>query len=173
VSTNLICPDCGGVIGSAEPGVAVCTCFAKPEESFDVGEHSSERSLSDTEAVAELTKRCFKCGANVAGHRRFKDSRGYLCVECNRKEMEAEKEGTAACAECGRRVKPTGLVEFRGLMICKLCKNDHTDAERKKVKLVSSKNFDEQEKKSVKTLAILLGILAVLMIVGWFKMRHG
>ena len=174
MATKLICPDCGGVLGSAEPGVSSCTCF-KSEASAPPGldepgfaKPTIEESLSDTHPVETLSKTCFKCGADVAGKKRYKDSRGYLCADCNRAEIKAEKAGTTPCAECGRRVKEAGLIEFRGMRICKLCLAELRDADKKKIKLVSSKNFETQDKKTLKILILVMLILAILMVVGHF-----
>jgi hypothetical protein len=179
LSTKLICPECGGVLGPAEPGVSSCTCFksgSSPPALDQAGLDESgfakptvEESLSDTHPVETVSKTCFKCGADVAGKKRYKDSRGYMCADCNRAEVQAEKAGTTPCAECGRRVKDAGLVEFRGMRICKLCIAELRDADKKKIKLVSSKNFEAQDKRTLKILILIMLILAVLMVVGHFK----
>ena len=165
MTTKLTCPDCGGVLGSPEPGVSTCTCFKS--ESF--AQPSVEQSLSDTHPVETLSKVCFKCGADVAGKKRYKDSRGYMCAECNKAEIAAEKAGTAQCAECGRRVKEAALTEFRGMRICKLCIVALRDADKKKVKLVSGKNFEAQDRKTLKILIVIMLILAGFMIYSHFK----
>jgi len=168
VATKLTCPDCGGVLGPAEPGESACICFKN--ESY--AQQSMEESLSDTHPVETLSKICFKCGADVAGKKRYKDSRGYMCADCNRTEIDAEKAGTALCQECGRRVKEGALTDFRGARICKLCLTELRDADKKKIKLVSGKNFEAEEKKSLKTLIIILIVLGVFCILGFFKARH-
>lgn len=167
VTEKLTCPDCGGVLGPAEAGESACNCFKA--ESFALP--SMEQSLSDTQPVETLSKVCFKCGADVAGKRRYKDSRGYLCADCNRAEVEAEKAGTIPCGNCGRRVKEVGLIEFRGMRICKLCVAELRDADKKKIKLISGKNFEAQDKKTLKVLVIILIVLAGFIVLGYFKSR--
>jgi len=118
--------------------VASCTCFNASSPDLDETgfaqpspEPTIEQQLNDTHPVETLSKLCFKCGADVAGKKRYKDSRGYMCADCNRAEIEAEKAGTTPCAECGRRVKDAGLVEFRGSRICKLCLAELRDADKR------------------------------------------
>jgi DNA-directed RNA polymerase subunit RPC12/RpoP len=181
LDTKLTCPDCGGVLGPAEPGVSPCTCFKS--ESFsdpnldpglgrdDFGRAAVEPSLSDTHPVETLTKRCFKCGADVVGKKRYKDSRGYMCADCNRAEIDAEKAGTTLCPECGRRVKDAALVEFRGMRICKLCIAEQRDADKKKIRVISGKNFEAQDRRTLKILIIVMIVLAVFMVMSYFKSR--
>jgi DNA-directed RNA polymerase subunit RPC12/RpoP len=168
LSTKLTCPDCGGVLGVAEPGESSCSCFKAESISLADASSASEAggqpTLNDTQAVETLSKVCFKCGANVVGKKRYKDSRGYMCADCNKAEIAAEKEGTARCAECGRRVKEAGLVEFRGVRMCKLCISELRDAEKKKIKPISSQNFDAQEKKNIWRMVILLIILGFFIV---------
>lgn len=116
-----------------------------------------------------VSKFCFKCGADVAGKKRYKDSRGYICADCNRAEVESEKAGTTPCAECGRRVKDGGLVEFRGARICKLCLAELRDADKKKIKVISGKSFEAQDRRTLKILIVIMIILAIFMVVGFFK----
>jgi hypothetical protein len=170
VATKLTCPDCGGLLGPPEPGVSSCTCFkddAFSEPGFS--EPSVERSLSDTHPVETLSKLCFRCGADVAGKKRYKDSRGYMCAECNKAEIAAEKAGTAQCGECGRRVKEASLTDYRGTRTCKLCMVAVRDAEKKKIKVVSGKNFEAQDRRSLKMLVVIMILLAIVIIYSHFK----
>jgi len=166
------------VLGPPEPGVASCTCFNASSPDLDETgfaqpspEPTIEQQLDDTHPVETLSKLCFKCGADVAGKKRYKDSRGYMCADCNRAEIEAEKAGTTPCAECGRRVKDAGLVEFRGSRICKLCLAELRDADKKKIKIVSGKNFEAQDKRNLKILIVIALILLFFMVLSYFKSR--
>ena len=153
--------------------MARCTCFPdQPEAGLDdtaFAKPTVEETLNDTHPVETLTKSCFKCGADVVGKKRYKDSRGYMCADCNRAEVQAEKAGTTPCAECGRRVKDAGLVEFRGARICKLCLAELRDADKKKIKVISGKTFEAQDRRTLKILIVIMILLAILMVVGHFK----
>jgi DNA-directed RNA polymerase subunit RPC12/RpoP len=174
LDTKLTCPDCGGALGPAEPGVAPCTCFqsrtlAEDEASFNNAEQHGADTLNDTQHVETLSKSCFKCGANVAGKKRYKDSRGYMCADCNKAEIAAEKAGTTKCPECGRRLKETGLVEFRGQRMCKFCMNELRDADKKKIKVISGKNYDNQDRKTLKILIVIMILLALVIVYSHFR----
>ena len=184
MATKLICPDCGGVLGEAEEGEAACVCFKDQahaaaahddQKDLDLSSetYSGEATLNDTQPVEVVTKVCCKCGADVRGRKRYKDSRGYLCAECNEKEIIAEREGTALCAECGRRVRVTALNDFRGSMMCKLCQIEIRDADKKRIKVVSSKNFASEDKRTLKIAIGVLAVLAFFMLLSAIKiMRH-
>jgi predicted RNA-binding Zn-ribbon protein involved in translation (DUF1610 family) len=168
VATKLTCPDCGGVLGPAEPGESSCTCFQSQSFSQPT---TGEESLSDTQPVETLTKVCCKCGTDVAGKKRYKDSRGYICADCNRKEIEEEKAGTELCPNCGRRVKEAALTEFRGMRICKLCIAELKASDSKKIKVISGKQFDANDRRTLKILVIICVVLLFFMVLGFFKAR--
>jgi hypothetical protein len=173
VTAKLTCPDCGGVLGPAEPGESACSCFTSASYAQMRPDQSDpDQSLSDTQPVETLTKTCCKCGADVAGKKRYKDSRGYLCADCNRAEVEAEKAGTTLCPECGRRVKEAALTDFRGMRICKLCVAELRDADKKKIKVIGGKNYETNEKKTLKVLIAIALVLLVFMVLGYLKSRH-
>ena len=165
----VVCPDCGGVIGGSSGGGGrrACTCVFAGTRAGDAipSKHDTVRIEIPLPAdVNEKKKLCIVCGKDVAGHRRIKDSRGYMCYQCAKDEMAAEKEGTVRCAECARRVKPAGLVEYGGIKICKKCFNDHKEVKRKAVKKVATRHYELHEKKTLKILAVLFGILGLFVL---------
>ncbi|WP_428940925.1 hypothetical protein [Fontivita pretiosa] len=190
MAVDLICPDCGGIIGgdTNDPdGRGPCTChldlnagFSKDPSADTVSlpspprEQGAQRSsgssgAADVRGGNDLAgapqKICVICGKNVAGHRRLKDSRGYLCLDCAKAEKRQEREGKVPCAECGRYVKPGGIVEYNGLRICRKCHEDHKQLQKKAVKKVATKHYEEHEKRN---LLILLAIFVALgLIVLW------
>ena len=161
----VVCPDCGGVIGGDDGGGGgrrACTCVLA---GASASKHDTVRIDIPLPAdVNETKKLCIVCGKDVAGHRRVKDSRGYMCYQCARDEMDAEKEGTVRCAECGRRVKPAGLVEYGGIKICKKCFNDHKETKRRAVKKVATRHYELHEKKTLMALAVVAGILGLFVL---------
>src|ERR1700722_18346956 len=70
MANEMICPDCGGVVGASETTAAgpPCTCFTNP---------AATETAVDVPSPKE--KICALCGKDVSGHRRVKDSRGYIC----------------------------------------------------------------------------------------------
>jgi hypothetical protein len=175
MAVDLICPECGGIIGGTdgdENGRGPCTCLESESDGAPAGksdtvtipapppaETASVHTATKTDAPAKV---CFACGKDVSGHRRTKDSRGYLCLACAKAEIEQKKEGTVPCSQCGRRIKPAGLVLYRGEQICKLCFNAHKEAEKKIIKAVPDKHYQEHEKQK---LLILGGIFLVLLLI--------
>jgi hypothetical protein len=175
MAVDLICPDCGGVIGATSTsadGRSPCTCF-KDEGVTRRSENSDTVSIPAPapghDAADFREKICIVCGKNVAGHRRVKDSRGYLCYDCAKAEAKQEKAGTIPCAECGRRVKEAGLITYGGIRICRKCHEDHREAQKKAVKKVASHHFDVHEKKNLIIIAVIFVILAVIVI--WRQLR--
>src|SRR5436309_2393163 len=68
---ELLCPDCGGVVGATETTEAgpPCTCFtsSSSDTAVDMPSPAGEK---------QEAKICVLCGKDVTGHRRLKDSRG-------------------------------------------------------------------------------------------------
>src|SRR4051812_10898161 len=104
MAVDLICPDCGGIIGATDTdaeGRGPCTCLRDNGRvngsSNDLSSDtvsipvppaaqtpanpliSSDSATATSESAAKF---CIKCGKDVTGHRRVKDSRGYMCYAC-------------------------------------------------------------------------------------------
>lgn len=171
MAVDLICPDCGGVIGGTginADGRGPCTCFKDSPSNGSASDPSDTVSIPAPAAGHDPSdfqeKLCIVCGKNVAGHRRVKDSRGYLCYDCAKAEIRQEKAGTIPCAECGRRVKEGGLVNYGGIRICRKCHEDHKEAKRKAVKKVATHHFDAHEKKGLIVLLVIFVILGLIVL---------
>ncbi len=174
MAVDLICPECGGVIGgtgtSAE-GRDPCTCFK--EQSPRRNDPSDTVSIPAPEGRDEADraqKLCIVCGKDVAGHRRVKDSRGYLCYDCAKAEVAQERAGTIPCAECGRRVKEGGIILYNGLKICRKCHEDHKTVKKKALKKVATHHFDAHEKRRIMILALVFLILGLIVL--WQQLKH-
>ena len=195
MSTKLVCPECGGTLGHAEPGETPCKCFSTKRGGSRgpapaVAQHSSDSAAgapaarssssssrsssveSETAGVEKIkgAKRCIVCGKDVTGHRRLKDSRGYICYACAKAEKAAEREGKVACKECRKLVKPEGLVAYEGKMICRKCYGDHQETSRFRKK-VSTKHFEKHEKKTLMILVTVFGVLAAIVAYAYFFHR--
>lgn len=186
MAVDLICPDCGGVIGATgidSSGRGPCTCFKEEavttrtesgspverDDPSDTVSLPSQQQPAEQAGTAALPKLCITCGKNVTGHRRVKDSRGYMCYDCAKKEVKAEKEGTVPCGECGRRMKEAGLLFYKGKKICRSCYDHNKEIDQKNRK-VATKEIDEYEKRNVIILAIIFGILGLIVI--WQTLKH-
>ncbi|MBC7783093.1 MAG: hypothetical protein H7144_04570 [Burkholderiales bacterium] len=157
----IICPDCGGVVGGDRAsGVQVCQCFASRGD-YEAREQPAVEAARI--AAEKVDKRCRVCGKNLSGHRRVKDSRGYMCLPCMKAEEEAAVEGLIACAECGRHLKPDGLIDYHGVRICKKCFNDHKELSRFRAPPPNPALINDHEKQSLKKYLIIAGILLAII----------
>jgi len=184
MSVDLICPECGGIIGGSgvdAEGRGPCTCF-KNESPRRAGAYGGTiDDPSDTVSIPspmtqgqdlsdKRAKICIVCGKDVTGHRRIKDSRGYLCYNCAKDEMKQEREGTIPCAECGRRVKPGGIVVYNGLKICRKCHEAHKEVKKKAVKKVATHHFEKHEMQKIIIITVIFVILGAIVL--WQQLKH-
>lgn len=185
VKDVVFCPDCGGVIGASEVTEFghPCRCFADRPKAATVtpaGESASEpaggaESASGEDGASDRAgteKICVLCGKNVSGHRRVRDSRGYLCLDCHRTEVARQKPQGVKCPRCGRVVKPESLTEHDGQRVCHRCLRELRDLGKpgsKRYRKIDDRHFHEKNKTQ---LLILLGVavvLGVLMLAGWLS----
>src|SRR5580700_2144886 len=120
MSTELICPDCGGIVGGdpADAGRA-CSCWSGKAATAALENGSGENSDTVIERTdAGKTKVCCQCGTDLAGKKRLRDSRGYWCYACHKLDKEASKPKGVPCAGCSRVVAESALADFEGEMLC-------------------------------------------------------
>ncbi len=166
MSDEIRCPDCGGVVG-AEPdaGVKVCQCSSSAYHPSDEMVAAAEAKLAEAAAAPVVVEKiCRACGKNLAGHRRIKDSLGYICVKCAEAEEEAREAGLVSCAECNRKLKPAGLIDFHGSMICRKCFADHQEMGRYKAPPPKLDGHVAHEQRSLKTMLIIAAVLLVIIL---------
>jgi hypothetical protein len=182
------CPYCGGVVGATRTTDAgpPCTCFdhlpgrnGADDDDVDArggaGANAGASGAGDShgthvmEPPRDGAKICWKCGKDLTGHRRFKDSYGYWCKDCHRADQrvrtEAEEEGKVKCEGCGRMVRSDTLQAYEGDLICSRCLK-----ERREIKQAGSKRFRAISDKAYKKteymrLLVLLGIVAFLGLI--------
>jgi len=125
------------------------------------GDSAGGTSAESTGAPAKL---CRVCGKNLAGHRRLKDSLGYICRECAKSEQDPDDATRRPCPECERMIKPAGFVPYNGKHICRKCFADHMELDKYKKAAPSAAIFVKQEKKNLGRLLLFAAILGVLML---------
>jgi DNA-directed RNA polymerase subunit RPC12/RpoP len=174
MAEELICPECGGLVGgTGKEAHKPCRCFVPPanDSKSDTATLDYMVNARESEDVAVVTapkpKLCRVCGKNVAGHRRVKDSRGYMCLACAKMEDLQEEERGTPCADCGKRLKDAGLVEYNGRRICKKCHEDHKELNKHKPKVISTKHHEAHEKGQLKLYLLILGALALILFLKW------
>lgn len=171
MSDELLCPDCHGVIG-AEPGgpLRPCACFegdkyrAPPEEVIHAAEEAQAQAAAKIETVEKI---CRLCGKNVAGHRRLRDALGYTCLACAKGEEDAAAAGLVRCGECSKQLKPAGLVDYHGTMICKKCYMDHQEMTKFKAPPPNLNAHMDEQRKSVQRTLLIVGACVVFLLLVW------
>ena len=130
-----------------------------PEEVQRETERWAPKEISDSVIDRSIKKVCRVCGKDLRGHRRYKDDRGYICPDCDR----LERARRIPCAECGKHVPPESLKPWGPISICTRCWADHeSDPKMRLRRKVSSRPWEEMEKKTV--LIIAAAVVAVLIL---------
>jgi hypothetical protein len=171
ISTELTCPECGGIIGASEESSGrACRCLANnPAAGISNGEPSSGDTVVESSIPA--TKVCCQCGKDLTGKKRLRDSRGYWCVDCHKADKAANAPKGEKCDDCGRIVAPTALSEFEGRRICGICRNDQAEAAREKRRLSPVKT-DAYQKLDRRRLIVMFGVFIVLLIIIILRQLH-
>ncbi|MGC4034062.1 MAG: hypothetical protein QM754_20465 [Tepidisphaeraceae bacterium] len=118
--------------------------------------------------LASGEKRCRVCNKDLKGHRRLKDSRGYICVACDKAERRQDEVADAQdlnlipCPECGRKLKAEGITTVNGMVMCKTCAVDHKELNKFKAPPPTLGRGKEAEKRR---LYIMLGVGGVLLLI--------
>jgi hypothetical protein len=166
MSEEVICPECGGVIGASPGGdVKVCTCHTADYHPDEKVARAAEAQVAAEQAsMPKVEKICRICGKNLSGHRRIKDKFGYICLACDQDEKDATAEGLVSCGECGRKLKPAGLIDYHGTKICRRCFADHQEISKFKAPPPKLELHDEHEKKRLYILLAVAGVLGIIVL---------
>ena len=170
MSEDLICPDCGGVIGG-EPGQGrrVCDCFAERKSvALEPRPTVQPEFAEDPSSTGE--KVCRTCGKNLKGHRRFKDSRGYQCAQCALSEQHQDVQANLVpCTECGRKLKIDGITTYEDRVMCKRCASEKRELSKFKPPIAGIVVKEkEAEKATLRNLLIVAGVLLLIMLLAGF-----
>jgi hypothetical protein len=167
VSSQLpVCPECGGLIGATTTTSRgyPCTCVSPSADTVD------EPNFSTGVVGSPTTKRCHKCGKDLTGHRRFKDSLGYWCKDCHRVDKARNTIPESRCPDCGRMRPLDKLVTTEeGTQVCLSCLKLR---KQEAIKLSHRAEAAYQHKRHERrNLYILAGVfVALLLIVGIDKL---
>ena len=87
----------------------------------DSGAPKAELSSGDSSALGvSVHKVCCRCGTELSGKTRFKDSQGkYWCPACNEKDQLRQQP--AVCPDCKGEFTRADLQEFKGTAVCAEC----------------------------------------------------
>jgi hypothetical protein len=164
MSAVIHCPDCGGVVGATEVTDAgpPCRCFNDTLNGNGPPDSSGTQVLE-----APVQKVCCRCGKDLTGKKRLRDSEGYWCVDCHRADRKEHASEGVKCASCGRVVPEESLSNYDGDRICSRCvkeKRELKKAGAKKFRAVDGRRFDAYEKKQVLIVAAILAVLAAIIV---------
>ena len=136
---------------------------------------SSDTAQSEAivpEAATQTEKRCVLCDKNVSGHRRLKDSRGYICLDCAKREQSEGKPKGVKCPKCFRVVKRESLGKFDGRLMCQRCLREAREVTKpgsKRFRKIDGKHFEEHSKTQLYVLGGVAVVLAIVILIGWLK----
>jgi DNA-directed RNA polymerase subunit RPC12/RpoP len=116
--------------------------------------------------VVAKAKVCCRCGTDLTGKKRLRDSLGYWCVECHRADQAANAPKGVRCADCGRIVPETALTDYDGIRICGKCLGDRKEIGRRERKFgkVDDRVYKEADRKRVIMFAVIFAILLLIII---------
>jgi ssDNA-binding Zn-finger/Zn-ribbon topoisomerase 1 len=156
MSTVLICPDCGGVIGATEPSEHGKPCVCSRAEA------SSDTSVMGGKVA--VVKYCCQCGKDLTGKKRLRDSAGYWCYDCHKADQAAHRGEGEHCADCGRLVLPAALSDYSGLRICQSCRSARNQAgkDSRKFQRVQTGAYAAYDRTK---LFIWVGLVALLLLI--------
>jgi hypothetical protein len=161
MANEMICPDCGGVVGASQTTAAgpPCSCFTNP---------AAVETAVDIPSPQE--KRCVLCGKDVAGQKRLKDSRGYICYDCAKDEQRRERGDRVRCHVCGRLVKESVLMVYQDDKMCPQCHAEKVAMAKQTLKRIGVTGAHTREEK--KKLYIMLAIAGALLLIILLAQLH-
>lgn len=138
---------------------------------------SSARGADDTDFAESPqpsnVKTCVKCGKDLTGKKRLKDSHGYWCSECHRADKAEKAPQGVPCPVCQRVVKEETFISVDGQNMCSRCARIKRDLKKpgsKKYRAVDGSYFEKQNKKS---LMVMGGVVIVLILCIVYGMLRG
>ncbi|MGD0542176.1 MAG: hypothetical protein ABSB33_11710 [Tepidisphaeraceae bacterium] len=174
MSSELICPECGGVLGSesSEQGHP-CTCFTnKSTGNTDFGADGQSSGDTFVEKAVVAAKVCCQCGKDLTGKKRLRDSRGYWCPECHKIDKAAHAPKGVKCADCGRIVNEAGLHDYEGRRICGSCRSElkKLKKEQRRLSPVKTNAYQQQDKRALLGLLAVFAVLLAIIILRQLKL---
>lgn len=124
-------------------------------------------------AAQESKKICVKCGKDLTGKKRLRDSHGYWCVDCHKADVADRAPKGVPCAKCARIVPPDALVELDGEKVCSRCLREAKQLRKagsKKYRKLDDSHFQEHEKTK---LYIMIGVLVILALFALYGAMRG
>jgi hypothetical protein len=157
-----ICPDCGGIIGGERTGAErPCRCPITPPSAVSASTDTVDEREDETSR--KKRKVCCQCGKSLEGHRRFKDSVGYWCKDCHRKDKAEHTAAETRCPDCGRMRPIESMVMYQGRSICPTCHKEAIVIAKKKANKAAAEAAHKAHER--RNLYIMIGIFSVLLLI--------
>jgi hypothetical protein len=173
---EMLCPDCGGVVGATETteAGAPCRCFTQTPGKSDT--LVSETMVAETlqPAEAPVSKICRICGKDVSHEKRVKDNQGYYCYPCAKEEDKKDHQGRVRCKVCGKLTREEHISEYDGKKMCHRCQAERNALKKQQIKRIGFKSARTREElRRIYIMAAVLAVLLLVMLYGALKMMHG
>jgi transcription initiation factor IIE alpha subunit len=178
MTDEFLCPECGGVIGATEATAAgkPCTCVTQSPSNADTAVLTAQSTTPK--------KVCCQCGVDVTGKKRLKDSRGYWCYDCHKKDLEKQGQTRVqiTCPDCGESFDEQKMIQHGGSLLCKECYRhrlrheddesdlrvrQHVDKRPKKRELVRYNAYDDTVMKRIKIGLMVCFVLGLISAYRW------
>jgi len=164
---EMMCPECGGVVGATETTEAgpPCKCF------------TARRVDDDTVAdapppvqEAPVAKVCVVCGKDVSAAKRVKDRRGYWCLDCAKEDEKKLHGGRVRCRVCGHLTKEENLLPYEGTKMCPRCRSERLDLKKQELKRMGFKAARTRaEIQKMYGMIVALVVLSLIMAYGAYR----
>jgi endogenous inhibitor of DNA gyrase (YacG/DUF329 family) len=181
MATDLICPDCGGVIGGDESDTRPkCSCQIDLDLTMDDTEVEAPvvdagSAPAEGAAAAEAkpaapkpVKLCCMCGKDVTHEKRARDTRGYWCWECHRADLRRERgreKPRTRCPQCGRLVPADSITTYHGETMCTKCRIEQDELpNHKKVKFKLKQDATLEKQIEKRRIYIMAGVVVFLLL---------
>ncbi len=162
---KILCPDCGGVVGATETTEdgPPCSCFSNVSR--------VDTAVAMPSPALQPEKHCVICGRDVAGHRRIKDSRGYICYNCAKEERRREIGDRVRCSVCGRLVKQSVAIDYETTKMCPQCHQERLKLQKGQIKRAGiTAAHSQHERKRLYLLLAVGGALLLVIILNHFHL---
>ena len=176
---EVLCPDCGGVVGALETteAGAPCKCFIPKPKKYEAPAEPSDvvEAVPVAAAAPAISKICRICGTDVSEKKRVKDHLGYYCYDCSKAEEAKLLGGRIRCGSCGHLTKEEALINYEGTRICPRCHRERLDLHKQKIKTIGYKGARTRaELAQIYRMLTLIGGLLLIIVIStlWVMLRH-